>query len=57
MQMDKLYVVRYALSNGYVIATYSFWHRMEMIRKMIDESEFDYKLIENNEIHEIWEGR
>lgn len=55
--MNKLYTIRFLLSNGYVISTWYGWSKEDIDRKMALNPEWTFTLAEDNDIHQIWEAR
>lgn len=57
LNMNKLYTIRFLLSNGYVISTWYGWSQEDIDRKMALNPEWTFTLAEDNDIHQIWEAR
>lgn len=55
--MNKLYIIRFKLSNGYVISTWSGWTEAAALDKIRKNPEWTFAVAENNEIHKIWDAR
>lgn len=54
--MNKLYVIRFRLSNGYIISTWSAWSETDALNKMALNPEWTFTLTEDNDIHKIWDA-
>lgn len=54
--MNKLYVIRFRLSNGYIVSTWSAWSETDVLKKMDLNQEWKFTLTEDNEIHKIWDA-
>lgn len=55
--MNKLYVIRFLLSNGYVVSTWYGWSQEDIDQKMALNPEWTFSLKEDNDIHQIWEAK
>ena len=54
--MNKLYCIKFMLSNGYVISVFNTYHEEALKAKIEKNPEFEYKLVESNVIHDIYEA-
>lgn len=54
--MNKLYVIRFKISHDFTISTWSGWDQADAEDKMRKNPEWTYTLVENNDIHKIWEA-
>lgn len=52
--MNKLYTIKFILSNGYVISVYNTFYPGDLIRKIANNPEWTFTLIESNDIHDIY---
>ena len=55
--MNKLYIIRFLLSNGYCVSTWSAWSEEAIIDKMKKNPEWKFTVTENNDTHKIWDAR
>jgi len=55
--MNKLYVIRFLINHDYVISTWYGWNQEDADDKMQKNSEWTFSLVEDNDIHKIWEAR
>lgn len=55
--MNKLYIIRFKLSNGYIVSTWYGWNEPEAIDKMAKNPEWKFDLVTDNETHKIWDAR
>ena len=57
--MNKLYVIRIIHQpSGIVLSTFNYWNEADAINKMrMYIPDWSFEVIENNDIHKIWEGR
>ena len=55
--MNKLYVINWALPDGYVFSTSSFWSKEEMDEKIRKNPEWSYEVTEDNATHKIVTAR
>lgn len=62
--MNKLFVVKFMYRNKYsngefVIACKNFWNQQDALKEIEAVKPFGwrFKVVENNDIHKIWEGR
>lgn len=51
--MNKLYVIKWVLSNGYVLSNSAFWNEEEMREKMRKNPEWVFEREEDNDVHKI----
>lgn len=54
--MNKLYVIRFKLPNGYIVSAWHTWSRQDAEQKMRMNPEWTFSLMENNETHMIWDA-
>lgn len=54
--MNKLYVIRFRLSNGYIISTWTGWNEEDAASKMRTNPEWTFALAEDNDTHKIWDA-
>lgn len=52
--MNKLYVIRFTLKNGYIISTWTTWTEKAALEKIRKNPEWTFKVVEDNETHKIW---
>ena len=52
--MNKLYIIKFLLPNGYFINTWSAWNEKNILEKIKKNPEWKFKVVENNDIHKIW---
>ena len=52
--MNKLYIIRFTLKNGYVISTWSTRTKKAALEKIRKNPEWSFNIVEDNEIHTIW---
>jgi uncharacterized protein (DUF2249 family) len=52
--MNKLYVIKWTLKDGYVISVTNAWNPETIRDKMQKNPEWKFKLEEDNRIHQIW---
>lgn len=55
--MNKLYVIKFILKGDFCISTYNCWNPSEAKAKMDKNPEWNYEIVEDNNIHCIIEGR
>jgi len=55
--MNRLYIIRWLLPNGFEISRSSFWRRELVEEKMSKNPEWKFELVEANDAHMIWEAR
>lgn len=55
--MDKLYVIRWFLPNGYQISTSSFRSETALKEKMDRNPEWGFELVSDDEAQQIWNAR
>lgn len=55
--MNKLYIIRFKLSNGYVVSTWSAWSESEAQEKMSKNPEWEFSVVTDDEVHKIWDAR
>lgn len=55
--MNKLYVIKFMLKDDFCISTYNCWNPSEAKAKMDKNPEWNYEIVEDNNIHCIIEGR
>lgn len=55
--MNRLYVIRWLLPNGYEISRSSFWVKELAEELMSKNPEWKFELVEANDTHMIWEAR
>lgn len=55
--MNKLYIIKFLLPNGYVVSTWSVWDESLAIDKIEKNPEWKFTVVEDNETHKIWEAR
>lgn len=55
--MNKLYVIRFLLSNSFCISVWYAWDRADVLKKMADNPEWTYELVEDFDIHAVWNAR
>ena len=51
--MNKLYVIQWTLSNGYIVSVSYFWNESELYDKMRKNPEWSFDIIEDNNTHKI----
>lgn len=54
--MNTLYIIKWMLSNGYEISRSCFWNAKAVKEKMDKNPEWEFTLVEANDIHIIWEA-
>lgn len=55
--MNKLYIIKWLLPNGYEISRCTFWN-MDLVTKKIENNpDWDFELVENNDVQMVWEAR
>lgn len=54
--MNKLYVINWVY-KGYNLKTSYFWSLEDLEEEMVNHPDFEFELIENNDIHLIYEAR
>ena len=54
--MNKLYVIRFKLSNGYIVSTWSAWSEKEAEEKIRKNPEWEFTVAEDNDTHKIWDA-
>ena len=55
--MNKLYIIRFKLSNDYVVSTWWAWNEEEIKEKISKNPEWTFTVVEDNEIHKVWDAR
>ena len=55
--MNKLYCIKFLLSNGYVISVFNTWSAADLKSKIEKNPEWKFELVEDNPIHCIYEAR
>ena len=55
--MNKLYIIKWTLKNGYVLSVSYFWNYTDMLEKMAKNPEWIFSEAENNNIHCIYIAR
>ena len=55
--MNKLYVIRFLLPNGYEISRYSAWNENMIHTKIAENPEWEFTLAEDSRTHKIWDAR
>ena len=57
--MNTLYVIRFRLSNGYVIGQRSFWNHGAFIEKLLQnwKDGWKFSVIEKSDLHWIIDAR
>lgn len=55
--MNKLYVIKWMLPNNFEISRSCFWNPTAAKAKMIENPEWEFVLVENNETHMVCEAR
>lgn len=55
--MNKLYVIRFLINHDYCVSTWNGWSQEDLDNKMALNPGWDYKLVEDNDTHQIWEAR
>ena len=54
--MNKLYIIRFKLSNDYTVSTWYGWSESEAVEKMAKNPEWDYTIVADNDIHKLWDA-
>ena len=55
--MNRLYVIQWKYTNGYLLSTSYFWSESEAREKMQQNQEWKYSLEEATDAHKIWIAR
>lgn len=55
--MNKLYIIRFRLSNDYVISTWSAWTEEAAQDKIRKNPEWTFNVVEDNDTHKIWDAK
>lgn len=55
--MNKLYIIKFMLSNDYVVSVWYAWNADELKNKIAANPEWNFNMVENNHIHMIYEAR
>ena len=54
--MNKLYIIRFKLTNGYIISTWWTWNESDALDKIQKNPEWEFKVVEDNSTHKIWDA-
>ena len=55
--MNRLYIIRFLISHGFCVSTWYAWDEAVALKKISDNPEWIFTLVEDNDIHAIWEAR
>lgn len=55
--MNKLYVINFRLSNGYIVSTWWTWDADTLKEKKTANPEWTFSLTEDNAVHQIWDAK
>ena len=55
--MNKLYCIKFLLSNGYTISVFNTWSREALEKKIESNPEWKFTLEEDNATHAIYTAR
>lgn len=54
--MNKLYIIRFKLSNDYTVSTWFSWNEADAIEKMKANPEWEFSLVADNDTHKLWDA-
>ena len=54
--MNRLYIIRFRLSNNYIVSTWWAWNEEEAVEKIQKNPEWTFTLAEDNDAHKIWDA-
>ena len=55
--MNKLYVIRFKLSNDYTVSTWHTWDEQDALDKIQKNPEWEFTVVEDNGVHQIWDAK
>lgn len=55
--MNKLYVIRFLLSNGFCVSVWYAWDRAATLNKIANNPEWSFEIQEDDDVHTIWNAR
>ena len=54
--MNKLYIIRFKLSNDYTVSTWFSWNEADAIEKMKANPEWEFSLVVDNDTNKVWDA-
>lgn len=55
--MNKLFIIRFLFPTGDCISTWSAWDEEVALENIRKNPEWTFTVVEDNDIHKIWEAR
>lgn len=55
--MNKLYIIRFKLTNGFVVSTWWAWNESDALDKIQKNPEWRFSVVTDNDTRKIWDAR